>query len=256
MYKYWTMKYSREAIKKTWGAVSIGLAFFAIIAANYSKIFDDIIKWLAPANNVEVYSSIYNIYTKILLVLIIFLIFSWIYISFLLVYDLKTISLRKYDESNILKQIEKYKTLNEIVVFGYSLSFAESIRLYLENQTKKDLAIKIIIPSESYIKEKLIDDQTKESRTEEIKARLIQWEKLKSIKRVKDVVVRRVDSIPIENGFIINDEVLYIDYYNWAKVHSGNFELSKKPRSERGFIKIKKRNADLYNYVKNQINSK
>lgn len=250
------MKYSREVFKKTWGIVSIVLSLVAIIAANYSKIFDDIIKWIGPEKNeVDVYSGIFNIYTKILLSAIIVIVFSLIYIAFLLLYDIRTLSLRKHKEQDVLDYLKKKKDIKKLLIFGYSLSFAEGIRWELEQNGKTAIDVEIIAPSDAFINEKLIDDQSKQSRVEELKARLSQWEKLKQSGRIRSVSIKRTDSVPIENGFVVDDEISFVDYYKWTK--SGDvYQLSKKPKSDRGFLKIQKNHLELFDYIVYQLKLK
>jgi hypothetical protein len=145
--------------------------------------------------------------------------------------------------------------LSSLTIFGYSISFAEELRGKLEKGEKRNLSITLIVPSSKFIETMLNDDQTKESRTSELSARILQWNKLKTNERIEAINIKEVESVPVENGFLINDEITFIDYYMWEKDVNG-FKLKKKPKEERDFLKIKSKNKELFNYIKYQLETK
>ena len=249
------MSYSRNAIKKTWTIVSIVLALFAIVAANYFNFFNDFINLLGIDDKQSTYASIINISIKVILILTAIIIWCIFYISFLWVFEWNSLSLKNHAISSLTKKIIKTKDFRNLTVFGYSISFAEDIRFNISKGEKTNLNIHLIVPSGSYIESTLSDDQTKESRIAELNARIIQWEKLKSTERIQNIEIKRVNSIPVENGFFVNDETIYIDYYKWNDTGNG-FKLEKKPKNERGFLKIESKQKDLFNYIKYQLSTK
>jgi hypothetical protein len=249
------MNYSRTAVKRTWTIISIVLAVFALLAANYSKFLEDLINLVEPEDIVKTYTSIFNYSIKLLLVLL--FVISWCgqYILFLWVHEWKTLSLKPHKISSVTSEILSKKELNSITIFGYSISFAEELRFEIENGEKRNLNVTLIVPSTDFIKNTLNDDQTKESRTAELSARLEQWDKLKTNDRISAIDIKHVDSVPVENGFLFNDEVIYIDYYRWEK-EGENYNLKKKPKKERNFLKVKSKNKELFNYIKHQLEAK
>lgn len=249
------MNYSRTAVKKTWAILSIILAIFALLAANYSKSMEDLIALVEPSDIKKTYTSMFNFTVKLLLVLVFIIVWCFQYIFFLWVYEWKTLSLKPHKITTVTNEILSIKELKSITIFGYSISFAEELRFEIENGEKRNLNITLIVPSTDFIENTLTDDQTKESRTAELSARLDQWNKLKTNDRITTINIRNVNSVPIENGFLVNEQVIYIDYYRWEK--DGNyFSLKKKPKNERDFLKIKSKNKDLFNYIKYQLETK
>lgn len=249
------MNYSRIAVKKTWAILSILLAIFALIAANYSKSLEDLIALIEPANIEKTYSSMFNLSVKLFLILIFVIVWCLQYIVFLWIYEWKTLSLKPHKITSVTREILSTKELSSITIFGYSISFAEELRFEIENGEKRSLSITLIVPSTDFIMSTLTDDQTKESRTTELDARLKQWGKLEKNERIKNINIKYVNSVPVENGFLVNEKVIYIDYYRWEKV-SNTYTLKKKAKNERDFLKIKSENKDLFNYIKYQLETK
>ncbi|WP_418360517.1 hypothetical protein [Sphingobacterium detergens] len=247
------MNYSRTAVKKVWTIFSIILAIFAMVAANYSKILDDWFVLSEPENKPK-FLIIFNLCVKLILILVFIILWGFQYIIFLWSYEWKTLSLKKYKENEVTNDILTLKP-KTITIFGYSISFAEQLRHNINEGGKSEIDVCIIVPETSYIKNFLIDDQTKESRTNEILARVKQWEKLKNDGRIKSVKTHYVESVPVENGFLIDNKLFYVDYYRWEKKEN-SFVLNKKPKNDRGFLKIKSENQDLFNYIKYQLESK
>jgi len=249
------MTYSKTAVKKAWTILSIILAIFALCAANYSKSLEDMVALIKPENITETYTNMFNITIKLVLILVFIIIWCFIYINFLWIYEWKTLSLKRHKITSVTNEILSQKQLSSITVFGYSISFAEELRFEIENGEKKNINITLIVPSQNFIQNALNDDQTKASRTEELSARIEQWKKLKAAERIKDINIKRVESVPVENGFLINEDLIYIDYYKWEN-DNGNYTLKKKPKNERDFLKIRAENKDLFNYIKYQLETK
>ncbi len=249
------MNYSRTAVKKTWAILSIVLAILALSAANYSKFLEDLVAIIKPSNLEQTYTSMFNFSIKIALFLTFVIIWCIQYIIFLKVYEWNTLSLKRHKIGSVTKEILNTKELKTVTVFGYSISFAEELRFNLENGKKRNLNITLIVPSTNFILSSLSDSQTKDSRTSELKARIQQWNNLKGNERIEKIDIKEVESVPIENGFLINHQVIFIDYYKWEKVDNG-FTLKKKPKEERDFLKINAKNKDLFNYIKYQLETK
>ncbi|HEX8545924.1 MAG TPA: hypothetical protein VF691_03120 [Cytophagaceae bacterium] len=249
------MNYSRTAVKKTWAIISIVLAVFALLAANYSKSLEDFIILVKPDDIKTTYGSIFNYSIKLFLGLLFIIIWCLQYIVFLWIYEWNTLSLKQHKISSVTSDLLSTKELNSITIFGYSISFAEELRFEIAKAGKRNLKVTLIVPSEDYITDTLCDDQTKASRTSELSARIEQWKKLETNECISTVVVKNVKSVPVENGFLVNDEVLYIDYYIWSRVGE-HYKLNKKPKNDRGFLKVKSKNHDLFNYIKYQLETK
>ena len=249
------MNYSRTAVKKTWAILSIILAILALSAANYSKFLEDLVALVKPSDIEQTYTSMFNFSVKIALFLIFIIIWCIQYIIFLKIYEWKTLSLKQHKIDLVTTEILKTTDLKSVAIFGYSISFAEELRFKLEKGQKRDLNITLIVPSIEFINSTLSDDQTKESRTSELSARIKQWNKLKDNDRIEKIDIKEVESVPVENGFLINEKFIFIDYYKWEKSANG-FTLKKKPKEERGFLKIKSKNKELFNYIKYQLETK
>lgn len=249
------MNYSRTAVKRTWAILSIILAILALSAANYSEFLEDLVALIKPSDIEQTYTSMFNFSVKIGLFLIFIIIWCIQYIIFLKIYEWNTLSLKPHKIDSITTEILNNKDLKSITIFGYSISFAEELRFKLEKGQKRDLNITLIVPSTEFVNNTLSDDQTKASRTSELSARIQQWNKLKDNERIKNVVTKEVQSVPVENGFLINEKIIFIDYYKWEK-DAGGFTLKKKPKEERDFLKIKSKNKELFNYIKYQLDTK
>jgi hypothetical protein len=59
------MNYSRTAVKRTWAILSIMLALFALVAADYSKFTEEIITLISPSDIQETYTIIFNYSVRI-----------------------------------------------------------------------------------------------------------------------------------------------------------------------------------------------
>lgn len=154
---------------------------------------------------------------------------------------------RKYSAEDIVNHLKKKrnKEIKKIIIIGYSLSFSETLRFYLNTTSISKADIEIFCPSEDYITHYICEERPIETRINTLNKRLNDWIELSNNKRVNSVKVHRYSSIPIEYGVIINNESAYISNYNWQDLES-SYKLDKKPRNDRKMFRITKKNTQLW----------
>lgn len=189
------MKYAKETTHKILGAAGIFAILLTLFISDYGTFFEKIANYWVNTNSaatkVTVYLAVIDFYTKITLGLLFALAWTITYIVFLVVYDFNCLSLRKFNVSHIVRQLTRGHIPRNITIFGYSLSFAEELRMALEEKVCSDLIVTLFISDEEYVKSSLRDSQTVESRIAEIGARIQQWEQLKEDKKLSDVIINR-----------------------------------------------------------------
>lgn len=248
------MKYIGETIKKISPLIGWILAFIAIFFADYTGLIDKLIS-LFNGEELIWYKEAFNINIAVLIICIILIIFLTCNIMLITFLDRKTMSLRRFNATEILKEVKKVNELKSLTIFGYSISFAEILREHFNGKVSKNLDIILYVTEENYIKEKLIDNHTIEARITEISSRVNQWEKLKDNSKIKSIKINKVASVPVENGLIINNEVIFIDYYQWEK-DGEKYKLLKKNIEERDYMRLDKSNTEMFNYIEYQIGLK
>ena len=162
-----------------------------------------------------------------------------------------------YDEAIMILQKKKIE-IESLILFGYSLSFARKIREYLFLNSTGNEHVTIIVPQLKIIEKKLIDSQPTNSRIESLNGRLHEWNTLKSENRIRKLNVCYTADIPLEYGFLVNDELLFISYYKWNyDEEMDSFKLESQFLNERGFLIVEKQKEErLFNYLWYRIHIK
>lgn len=249
------MKYFSETFKKVSPWVSIALAIITIFFADYTNVIDKIIKIFMDGKELEAYKGIVNFSITLLICFVILSIFLFFNILMIKFFDSNTMSLRKYNYTEVLKEIKKVQELKSLTIFGYSISFAEILRTYFNDTVHNNLDVTLYVTEEEFIQLKLKDDHTIEARIAEINSRIRQWQELKNNNKIKSITINNVKSVPVENGLIINNEVIFISYYQWEK-DGEKHKLLKRNPEDRGFLRLDKSNIEMFNYIKYQIGAK
>lgn len=157
---------------------------------------------------------------------------------------------KRYDIIKVLNFIKKNKKkeIKEIIIFGYSLSFAEPIRDYLYKEANDNLTVNLVIPTIDFIKNNLEENKAIETRLEVLKGRITEWEILKNEKRIKELCIHYYENIPFEYGVLIDDEILFMFFYKW-NLHDKKVKIEKAPLKDRSMLKLThKKDASLFNY--------
>ena len=95
-----------------------------------------------------------------------------------------------YDGHEIVDYIKKYnRPIKNVTVFGYSLSFAEPLRIHLNTVNNPDLMVNIIVADFQFIDQFCIEDKDIKSRIEYLRGRLQQWCNLYTLNHVREIKV-------------------------------------------------------------------
>lgn len=106
------------------------------------------------------------------------------------------------------------------------------------------------------ISTQLVDSQPSIARIETLNGRLCEWESLEKEKRIKSLEIVRTYEIPLEHGFIINDEYLFLWYYKW-NFKKDKFYQEKHLLNNRKFYLITKtEDSDYFDYFGYRIHIK
>ena len=221
---------------------------------DFFSLSQAIIKVINPSQNIDTYLLLFDILLKVSIGFLLLILFG---ISYVLANKLMQKKTIRYSEIEIINYIEKEEiALNKMTVFGYSLTFSRYFREHLEKISNCEIEIHIIVPCEKLIETKLEDEQPCQSRIETLNGRLYEWSKLEKERRVKSIKISYTNEIPLEHGFLINDELLFFWYYNW--VYNGEkFVQKKNSMNNRVFYLIKKSDDENYfRYFVNRITIK
>lgn len=179
-------------------------------------------------------------------ILILFIILIGLYIDFMLR------NKHLYSDEEIVKYISKYKNLKTITLFGFSLSFAENLRLYLSKNRMEELEVTIFLPSEKFIAKRVIESTPLESRIHQLKGRLYEWEGLRDRGMIKRLSIKRFYALPVANGTILNNEKCFLFTYNW-ELEGDKVHFTKIPRKERLKVLIDRREEEIWKYIMGNI---
>jgi hypothetical protein len=195
-------------------------------------------------NELPQYDDLLMLFDLILKVLIIFQMFTlWLFFN-ISIWKSDSFQ-KKYSSSKIVSYFEKIKEVNSLRIFGYSLSFIEDLRFYINSNKYSNLKIEIYIPNISFIENNFEEDKPIATRIETLKGRIHEWKRLSENDRIKELIVYYTNSIPIEYGVIINDKVAFISNYKW-ELKNDKLHLNKQPRTERDLFKISVKNKTLW----------
>lgn len=179
-------------------------------------------------------------------ILIAFIIVIGLYINYMLV------GKKLYSDEEIVKYISRYKNLRTVILFGFSLSFAESLRLYLSKHKMEEVEVTIFLPSEKFITKRIIESTPLDSRIYQLKGRLCEWEELRDKGMIKRLIVKRFYALPVANGTILNNEKCFLFTYNW-ELEGDKVHFTKLPRKERLKVLIDKNEKEIWKYLMGNI---
>lgn len=216
------------------------------LTIDYTDFVQKILKIAKIDNNINSYLILIDILFKMILS---FLLLSLFVFTYIIIFQPLTRKNKRYSEKDILEFIAGEKiTINEITIFGYSLTFARHMREYLSKESNINTNVTIIVPSHNIIKNKLSDEQPVQSRLETLNGRIFEWNKLKDERRINNLRLVYTTEIPLENGFLINEQYLFLWYYRWQYVNS-KFVQQKNALNNRDFYLIKKEDdPNYFNY--------
>lgn len=145
--------------------------------------------------------------------------------------------------------------ISTITVFGYSLTFAESLRIYLKSTTSRDLCLNVITPYPKYLEKHCIEDKPMEYRVNQLRGRILEWLLLENANHAKQVNIYHFWGPPNENGVVIDDRIIFIGRYPW-KCEGGKLALHKNPINERKMIKIDDADDLIFKYLIQMLDSR
>lgn len=238
----------RNLLKIICLCASIVLSILTFLLLDFSGLLG---KTLLFDDNLEKTLVVMDLTIKFIIVLFIIAVSLNIYCGFNLMVQSKT-DRKLYSDTEIVDYVSKYENLKEIILFGFSLSFAEELRQYLEKNRKEELEVTIYLPSQEYIKDKILENIPLESRLSQQSGRLKEWEDLDKNNMVKSLSVKRFDALPVANGTILNDEKCFLFTYNWS-IEGNKVRFKKLPRRNRLKILIDSREKELWKYLKGNL---
>jgi hypothetical protein len=230
-------------VKLICGLFMFGLTWFTV---DISGLVQRIMSVLN--NNENDYLTLIDFLIKCVLGQLLFL------ITYVIVNETYKTNSSRYSDKNTIKFLRQKKIIiNEITIFGYSLSFTRYIREYLETLSNKDVNVTIFIPCNELIENLLQDDFPVESRMKVINGRLEEWKRLLTERRIKSLNIHLTTEVPIEHGFLVNDEYMFFLHYNWI-YSNGKFILERTPMDNRELYLVQKsKNANYFKYLQKRL---
>ena len=221
------------------------------VCVDISGLVNKIIILFQLSTDVQQYIILLDFVIKIAVCLTILLLYM---LSYILLGHTGSVGNKKYYAIDIVKYIKKHKLkLSKVVIFGYSLSFIEPIRVYLHDRSINNVTVDLIIPSKEYIEKNLEENKPITTRIEVLNGRLEEWESLENENRIKKLNIRRYPVLPIEYGILLNDEILFVFYYIWER-NGSKYKLVKAPLEKRGMIKLTLKNQrELFEYYYHKL---
>lgn len=220
------------------------LTVLTFLLFDYSVCIEKLLLFVGESDSTEKIITAMDFTIKI--IIFAFILVISLYINFIL---RRLQNKRKlYSDKEIVKFIADYKGLNKITMFGFSLSFAESLRLYLSNHKMGDVDVVLYLPTEDFIIQKIEEGIPKESRLSQLRGRIHEWEELGNNNMIKSLTIKRFNILPVANGTIINDEKCFLFTYNWS-IEGDKVRFTKLPREERLKILISKNEREIWKYL-------
>ena len=227
------------------------ISIISWICVDISGLVNKIIILFQLSTDVQPYIILLDFVIKIAVCLTILLLYI---LSYILLGHTGSVGNKKYYAIDIVKYIKKHKLkLSKVVIFGYSLSFIESIRVFLYDRSINNVTVDLIVPSEEYIEKNIVENKPITTRIEMLNGRLKDWESLENENRIKKLNIRRYPVLPTEYGILLNDEILFLFYYIWERNES-KYKLVKAPLEKRGMIKLTLKNqGELFEYYYHKL---
>jgi len=184
----------------------------------------------------------FDIIIKILLVMQLFVVYVF---SILMIWNRSTKFKKIFSSNRIVVYFQKKKKIDNLKIFGYSLSFIEDLRFHIEKNKYEKLTVELYCPCISFIQTHFVEDKPISTRIEILKGRIQEWQNLLERKRIKDLQIYYINCVPIEYGIIIDDEVAYISNYNW-ELKNNKIHLIKQQRTDRNMFKVTSKDKNLW----------
>lgn len=163
-------------------------------------------------------------------------------------------SQKPFGSNEIVEYIKNHKEpIEEITIYGYSLSFAEPLRMYLAQEKSNNISINIIVAEEKLIRDLCVENKDISIRISSLKGRLQEWELIHEQGHIKNINIYRHNMIPQEYGIIVNNDIIFASIYRWT-LDLGKYRLQKMLLPERGMTKIEDKSSLFFKYIY-QINS-
>jgi len=200
-------------------------------------------------SNSEDLLMFFDIIIKVLLSILLFVIYL---LSIAIIWNRSKKFKKVFSLDKIVSYFRKKKMVHNLKVFGYSLSFIEDLRFYIDKNKFENLTVELYCPSKAFIQAHFVEDKPISTRVETLKGRIHEWQQLLERKRIKDLQIYFSNSVPIEYGIIINDEEAYISNYNW-EFRNKKLHLIKQPRTERNMFRVSSKDKNVWSVIFSNI---
>ncbi|MBC7283168.1 hypothetical protein [Hoeflea sp.] len=125
----------------------------------------------------------------------------------------------------------------KIELIGYSLGFANPIKLRLEENPWKDLEVTIFTMKAATILENFAEQKSLEHRVQVISERLDEWRALFSERKLGSLSVEEVSELMPFAAVVIGEDRLFVSNYKWT-TDDGRLTLNKVAAPKRLFFEI------------------
>lgn len=191
----------------------------------------------------------FDIIIKILLLIQLFVIYLF---SVYTIWNKSNKFKKEFSSDKIVSYFQKKKKVHNLKIFGYSLSFIEDLRFYIDNNKFDNLTVELYCPSTDFIQTHFEEDKPISTRVETLKGRIHEWEKLLQRKRIRDLQIYYRNYVPIEYGIIIDNELAYISNYNW-QLRNKKLHLIKQARTDRNMFRVSSKDKNIWSIIFSNI---
>lgn len=227
-----------------------------ILAALLGLIFLDLeptVRWLASIFNADLANSETStawlaLFLKVIVLLLLFVV--------LVVLDIVVFRRRilwrrppsTYSPDDVAKYLRKrIARTHALCIVGYSLSYAEPLRIYLDAHVARQLDVTLCTPDPAYIRDHCEEDRPIEYRISHLEARLHEWRQLATRGHINSIALYSFRSPPNETAILFDTKTLFLGHYPLE--HSdGRHILHKNPLNERRMIRLRRRDGVLFRY--------
>ncbi|WP_216911862.1 hypothetical protein [Nocardia noduli] len=163
----------------------------------------------------------------------------------------------RFGTDDIVDEMKALETeLVNLTISGYSLSFAQSIRHWLQENPKPDLVVKLLISSPAFLREYCKEEiNSIDSRIYRQEAMVREWLDLERAGRVKKVEVYHFKSLAVEYSVSLDREVTFVGIYPWHS-ENGKHKLIKTPTSSRYMERLTSADGLPFEYMNKTLESR
>lgn len=132
-----------------------------------------------------------------------------------------------------------------LTVVGYSLSFAEALRIALQERPRPNLDVNLAVPSERYVKVHCSEDKQIAHRISHQRSRIVQWEQLSTMNHLHSIKVSRYECAPNLFAFMTCRDVIYYGRYPFENGAGGAHLLRQNLPEHRLMQRVDERSSKI-----------